>query len=935
MANPKFYPPNNYDPNIHSDTSGTLPPGRLDVGDIYDQEPPLSTGPNLVAYDPSRDKSHPDWEALADLIPAVDDVVPEGSLVADFGRINNTLYDAVDWRAMRTDLGEEIALTLEAGAGRVSVTATVPVSVYVTDGGSREIEVRLWADGYLFEPIVLEPASDSDAGDTDLATFGPYSIVLPPLQTHVFRPEFRIASGNPLTIYSTGCELAVVADPEALGGDLSGFLPDPTVVAIQGNPVDAASPAENDVLTWNGSTWVPAAGDPALVILRGDIGDIPAASTEGRLYFAQDEGKIYRDNGASWDEVTPTVAGIGALGYDDFLFQKAGIYNALFGRADVNNNLGPAIADTETTTVTRDFSTDPNDWTTLASFAGVTTWPDPTVLMNVLADFSKSDDGTAELEFRLLVDSVGSDTLTVNITEPYYPIALSFWEAIIEDGGSDIDFQWRRASGGSFAGTVDSNYRRIEIYTGYRPVYGDDARLTDDRTPLAHAASHEDGGSDELELAPAQITGTAVVDSDARLTDDRTPTAHAASHQDAGSDELELAPAQITGTAVVDADARLTDARTPTVHATSHEDGGSDELELAPAQITGTAVVQTIVDAKGDLLVGTAADTVDRLAVSATDGQLLAADSAASTGLAWIDNFTTDIRAYVKNQSGSPMTKGQAVYISGATGTNVLVALSDADTEGASSKTLGLLYQDIANGSFGYVITEGLLVGVNTNAATAAGDSVWLSGTAGDRVYGAPPAEPAHSVYLGVVARKHAVNGEILVKVQNGYELDELHNVSAASPSDNDILAWDTTSSMWKNQTASNAGVAASGHTHSSTETINVIIDGGGSAITTGVKADLLIPYACTITAARLLADQSGSIVVDIWKDTYANFPPTVGDTVTASAKPTLSSAQKYEDTTLTGWTTALAAGDYLRFNVDSATSVQRVTLAITITRSI
>ena len=114
-----------------------------------------------------------------------------------------------------------------------------------------------------------------------------------------------------------------------------------------------------------------------------------------------------------------------------------------------------------------------------------------------------------------------------------------------------------------------------------------------------------------------------------------------------------------------------------------------------------------------------------------------------------------------------------------------------------------------------------------------------------------------------------------------------------------------------------------------------MIIDGGGSAITTGVKADLLIPYACTITAARLLADQSGSIVVDIWKDTYANFPPTVGDTVTASAKPTLSSAQKYEDTTLTGWTTALAAGDYLRFNVDSATSVQRVTLAITITRSI
>ncbi|CAB4172850.1 hypothetical protein UFOVP1476_36 [uncultured Caudovirales phage] len=219
MANPKFYPPNNYDPNIHTDTSGTLPPGRLDVGDIYDQEPPLSTGPNLVAYDPSRGKSHPDWEALADLIPAVDDVVPEGSLVADFGRINNTLYDAVDWRAMRTDLGEEIALTLGAGAGRVTVEAGIPLSVSATDGGSREIEVRLWADGYLFEAVIVTPAADDDSGESDSATFGPYELVLPPLATHVFRPEFKISSGNELTIYSTGAWITITAVPGG-GGDI-------------------------------------------------------------------------------------------------------------------------------------------------------------------------------------------------------------------------------------------------------------------------------------------------------------------------------------------------------------------------------------------------------------------------------------------------------------------------------------------------------------------------------------------------------------------------------------------------------------------------------------------------------------------------------------------------------------------------------------------
>lgn len=114
------------------------------------------------------------------------------------------------------------------------------------------------------------------------------------------------------------------------------------------------------------------------------------------------------------------------------------------------------------------------------------------------------------------------------------------------------------------------------------------------------------------------------------------------------------------------------------------------------------------------------------------------------------------------------------------------------------------------------------------------------------------------------------------------------------------------------------------------TKSIGITIDGGGSAITTGIKGDVSVPVAGTITAVRMLADQSGSIVVDIWKDTYANYPPTVADTITASAKPTISTTTKSEDTTLTGWTTSVAAGDTMRFNVDSATTITRVTLQLT-----
>lgn len=117
------------------------------------------------------------------------------------------------------------------------------------------------------------------------------------------------------------------------------------------------------------------------------------------------------------------------------------------------------------------------------------------------------------------------------------------------------------------------------------------------------------------------------------------------------------------------------------------------------------------------------------------------------------------------------------------------------------------------------------------------------------------------------------------------------------------------------------------------TDTIRLVVDGGGSAITTGVKGDIEIAYACTITAARVFADQTGSIVFDLWKDTYANFPPVVGDSITASAKPTISSATKSQDTTLTGWTTSVAAGDIIRFNVDSCTSITRATISLTISK--
>ena len=110
---------------------------------------------------------------------------------------------------------------------------------------------------------------------------------------------------------------------------------------------------------------------------------------------------------------------------------------------------------------------------------------------------------------------------------------------------------------------------------------------------------------------------------------------------------------------------------------------------------------------------------------------------------------------------------------------------------------------------------------------------------------------------------------------------------------------------------------------------ITFVIDGGGGVITTGQKGHLEIPFSGTIQRVTLAADQSGSIVVDIWKDTYANFPPTVADSICGSSKPTISSAQKSQDSTLSGWTKTTNAGDVLAFNVDSCSSITRVVISL------
>lgn len=205
----------------------------------------------------------------------------------------------------------------------------------------------------------------------------------------------------------------------------------------------------------------------------------------------------------------------------------------------------------------------------------------------------------------------------------------------------------------------------------------------------------------------------------------------------------------------------------------------------------------------------------------------------------WLDLppvASSELYVYAKNTTGSSLTKGQAVYINGALGSNPTLSLAIASGESTSSKTLGLLKQNLAINEFGYVVSEGILDGIDTDAATADGDPMWLSPTvSGGIIYGSAnkPLAPNHLVFLGYVLRKQQNNGRVYVKVQNGYELEELHNVATTGVTNGQFLQYNSSSGLWTPTSSGNfstlqvngTGVSLSGHTHVSSNITNFNID--------------------------------------------------------------------------------------------------------------
>jgi hypothetical protein len=223
-----------------------------------------------------------------------------------------------------------------------------------------------------------------------------------------------------------------------------------------------------------------------------------------------------------------------------------------------------------------------------------------------------------------------------------------------------------------------------------------------------------------------------------------------------------------------------------------------------------------------------------------------------------------NLEVEVRNQSGSSIPAGSIVYISGATGNLPLVTLAQANNDANSAQTMGFTKTAIANNGTGYVIVRGVLENINTSALTE-GVQLYLSPTTPGTWTTTKPSAPQHLVYVGIVIRSHPTLGTILVAVQNGYELNELHDVKIASKANNNLLAYDSATNLWKNKTYSALGLLTSADAAST----YYLASNPAGYQTAGQVSTALAPYLLSSTASATYQTQAAmsAYATQAWVD--------------------------------------------------------------------
>ena len=235
-------------------------------------------------------------------------------------------------------------------------------------------------------------------------------------------------------------------------------------------------------------------------------------------------------------------------------------------------------------------------------------------------------------------------------------------------------------------------------------------------------------------------------------------------------------------------------------------------------------------------------------------------------GTNWV-NSHIPLVSYVRNVESTTITTGTCVYLFGATGDHATVKRADNNTDATSSKTIGIAGANITASNNGPIVTRGYVDGIDLSVGYTAGDVLWL-GENGAFTKTKPTA-PDHLVFIGVVVRATS-NGIIYVATQNGYELDELHNVSVPSPISGDFLKYDGT--LWVNDQINLGTDTVGNYVQNLVAGTGITLTNGtaseGGTPTVAVTANTYQPLDGDLTAIAGLAGTSGVLkktAADTW----------------------------------------------------------------------
>lgn len=209
----------------------------------------------------------------------------------------------------------------------------------------------------------------------------------------------------------------------------------------------------------------------------------------------------------------------------------------------------------------------------------------------------------------------------------------------------------------------------------------------------------------------------------------------------------------------------------------------------------------------------------------------------------------------------------QAVRVTGAQGQRLKVDLAQATTDALSAETIGLVTETINNNQEGFITTSGIVRNINTTGSLqsetwADGDIVYLSPTTAGRITNIKPSAPNHLIIIGYVISAHATQGSVFVKVDNGYELDELHNVAISTPLNNQSLVYETATTLWKNKALTTAEVADSTNKRYVTDA-NLTVIGNTSGTNTGDQT-FITPRVQTVSSSATVTAVSTNDIVTI-----------------------------------------------------------------------